>query len=215
MATEGELLIDEDFTKGMENWWSEGNEKVWVEDGHLYQKVDSEEQRSGTVWCSIPHPDDCIIEYGGYVISSSLDVNNLNFFFSYNYSEESSLYETRDERQTGRYKLYHDMPGYIITYLNDADGEGGLHADGTTQARSRFRKNPGFQLLWEQFGFLCRQEEEYQFRIEKRGGDIAFSVNGEQRFLYADPEPLGGGFVGFRSFRSFIRWDYLKLYSIT
>ena len=45
MAAQGELVIDEDFSEGMDNWWSEGNEKVWVENGRLFQKVDSEEQR--------------------------------------------------------------------------------------------------------------------------------------------------------------------------
>ena len=205
--------IDEDFSAGMENWWVEGCEHVWVEDGRLYVRAEGQDQEggSGTIWCKTPHPTDFVLEYDAHVVSSSLQVNNINVFFSFRGPHGTGLYETRAERASGRYKLYHELDGYIITYLNDADAEGGRHPDGSTKARQRLRRDPGFQLLLERFDQHCRAGETYHFKITKRGGHLAFEVNGEPRLEFTDPAPWGGGHLGLRTFRTLLWWDNLKL----
>jgi len=45
--------IEEDFSRGMANWWVEGGERVWVENGRLQMKADPATGTAGnvaTVW---------------------------------------------------------------------------------------------------------------------------------------------------------------------
>lgn len=218
MASEpGRLLIDEGFSHpdSLEHWWVEGCEKVWVEDGRLFVRAEGQDNEggSGTIWCKTPHPSDFTLEYDARVLSSSTHVNNINLFFSFSVPGGQGLYETRASRASGRYKLYHELNGYIITYLNDADAEGGRHPDGSTKARHRLRREPGFELLTERFERHCQAGITYHFRVVKRGGLITFEVDGEKRIEFTDPQPWGGGHLGLRTFRSLLWWDNLKLFA--
>jgi len=79
-------LFFEDFSAGMDNWWAEGGEKVWVQDGRLHVKADPEEGKErivSTVWCKKSFPADIRVEFDAHVIESSTDVNNINFFLCY------------------------------------------------------------------------------------------------------------------------------------
>jgi hypothetical protein len=207
-------VIDESFTSGMENWWSEGGERVWVQDGRLYVKADNPGVPGGTVaavWCKIPHPADFRLELDAHVVSSSIKANNINLFFSYVDPAGTPLFETRDARRSADYKLYHSLNGYIVTFLNDAAAEGGRNPDGSTKARVRIRRNPGFHLLAEKFADRCLQGTTYHLAVEKRGGMIVFLVDGTEVLRAADPQPLGGGLLGLRTFRTYLWWDNVKL----
>ena len=37
-----DILLYEDFSEGMENWWAEGGVRTWVEDGRLHVDADPE-----------------------------------------------------------------------------------------------------------------------------------------------------------------------------
>ena len=43
VAAEDSVVLFEDFSEGMDNWWVEGGERVWVEDGHLRVAADPAE----------------------------------------------------------------------------------------------------------------------------------------------------------------------------
>lgn len=212
----GKLIIDEGFSDGMSNWWSEGVENAWVEDGRLHMKADRPGAKddgggSGTVWCKIPHPADFTLEYEARVIASSVSSNNINIFFCYSDPSGAPLYESRASRATGKYDLYHSLNGYIITFLNDHAAESGRHPDGSTKARIRFRRNPGFNLVQELFAGHCQKDETYRLAIVKRGGEVSFAVNGVERIRATDPNPLGGGLIGLRTFRTYLWWDNIRL----
>jgi len=199
-------VIDEDFSRGMGGWWTEGGERVEVVDGRLDVRADNPQAPGGgvaTVWCRTPHPADFALELDAHVVSSSLDANNINLFLSYADPSGRPLEETREARRNAGYNLYHQLTGYIITFLNDPEGAG--------RARVRIRRNPGFRLLAETFAYHCRKGVTYHLGVVKRGGEIRFSVDGRELLRATDPQPLGGGLLGLRTYRTCLWWDNVRL----
>lgn len=210
-AKAGAIL--EDFSHGLENWWVEGGERVWVEGGRLHMRADNPKIPGGgvaTAWCKKEHPADFSLSLDANVISSAPDVNNINLFFCYTDPSGVALYQTRDARKFAEYEAYHTLRGYIVTFLNGGE-EGGLNADGSYKARIRIRRNPGFVILAETFKKQCRQGVTYRVGIRKQGGAIAFSVDGETLLEATDPQPLGAGLLGLRTYRTYLWWDNIRL----
>ncbi len=198
----------------MADWWVEGGEKTWIEDGRLRMRADNltiEGGGAATAWWKVPHPADFDLTLEAQVISSAMEANNINFFFCYSDPAGRPLYETRDSRRNADYNLYHPLQGYIVTFLNSADGEGGRHPDGSTKARVRIRRNPGFKLLNETFVKQCRAGITYHLLLAKRAGHIRFAVDGETLLEADDPEPWKGGLLGLRTFRTDLWWDNIQI----
>jgi hypothetical protein len=213
-APTGRVIVDEDFAAEMKNWWSEGGERVWVEDGRLHVKADNPKIPGGavsTVWLRTPVTGDFRLETEAHVVSSTIAANNINLFFCYSDPSGKPLEETRESRRNAEYNLYHKLNGYIVTFLNDFEGEGGRHPDGSTKARYRIRRNPGFNLLSEKFADHCREGVTYRIGIVKSGGDIRLSIDGADVLSARDPDPLPGGLIGLRTFRTHLWWDNLRV----
>ena len=217
MSAEGKVVLFEDFSDGMSNWWVEGGEKVWVQDGKLYVKADPPQKGPGyvaTVWCRTPTPANVRVEFDACVVGSSVDVNNINFFMCYSDSSGKPLFETRESRRTADYKLYHSLNGHIFTFLKAPEKSGQVYADGTRKGRMRMRRCPGFQLMTECFDYRCDAGATYHVTITKRGGDITFGVDGRVFLRAHDPNPLPGGLIGLRTFRTELWWDNIKVTSL-
>jgi hypothetical protein len=208
------VLVDEDFSRGMPGWWSEGGERVWVEDGRLHVRADNPKVPGGavaTVWLRTAVRGDFRLAVDAHVVSSSIQANNINLFFCYSDPSGKPLEDTRETRRHAEYNLYHALNGYIVTFLNDAAGEGGRYADGSTKARYRIRRNPGFRLLSEKFADRCREGVTYRLGVRKRSGDIDLSIDGRGVLAAHDPEPLEAGLIGLRTYRTYLWWDNLKV----
>jgi hypothetical protein len=211
-----EKLIFQDNFQNMDQWWSEGGEKVWVQDQELHVKADPEKdegRRFATVWLKQPLPSNIRLEVDSKVLHSYPDSNNFNFFISYNDPTGKSLYDTRDERVNAEYKLYHPLNGYIVTFLKDPTCPE-RNEDGTLKARIRFRRCPGFELLTEKFDYQAEQQVNYHFDITKRKGNLILKVDGKQLHEAADSSPLEGGYFGFRTWRTYLTYKNLKIYEI-
>ena len=199
--------IHEDFSRGMRDWWSEGGERVWVEDGRLHVSADNPKIPGGgvaTVWRRTRHPGDFQMELDAHVVSSAPEANNINLFFSYSDPSGAPLEDTRAGRARAEYSLYHKLNGYIITFLNDTDTASG-------KARIRIRRNPGFRLLAETYGYHCRRGRTYHLKVTKRGGEIRFAVDGQELLKAVDPEPLACGYFGLRTYRTHLWWDNIRV----
>ncbi|NOZ21699.1 MAG: DUF1961 family protein [Planctomycetes bacterium] len=213
----GKLLFHDDFSQGMDNWWVEGGEKVWIEDNHLHMKADGpkETRKDGgnvcTVWCKKQFPGDIVVEFDAHVIESRIDANNINFFMCYSDPSGAPLYDTRESRADAGYKKYHNLTGHIFTFLNDFKKEGGAYPDGTTKARFRMRRCPGFKLMTEAFGYHCRKGRTYHITITKKGGDITYAVDGKVYMKGHDDNPLTGGLIGLRTYQTYLWWDNIKV----
>lgn len=212
------LVFEENFSKDLEDWWVEGDLKVWVNDNKIFVESDKPGQNSGasgTVWCKKKNPKNFMVTYKACVLQSSLGANNINLFFCYNHPSDNDLFETKEERATGAYALYHDLNGYIITYLNDYSADAGCYEDGSTKARIRMRRCPGFQLVNEDYTYHCHQNRVYDFKLIKHNNKISFFVDGEVRLEWNDTnEPWGEGSIGLRTFQSNLYWEDIKIFEI-
>lgn len=216
--TEKNVLFFDDFSEGMENWWSEGGVKVWVEDERLH--VDAEpggtrrQKRPGlcaTVWCKQRFDGDVKIECDAHVLRSDIDVNNINFFVHFSDPTGVSLYDTRHLRPQAGYRQYHRMSGNIVTFLSDVSERSMRIIAADRPARVRIRHCPGFELLAEKFTHHCRKHRTYHVTIAKRGGHISFSVDGKTLLETEDASPPAGGLLGLRTFRTYLWWDNVKV----
>ncbi|MGC9318080.1 MAG: DUF1961 family protein [Armatimonadota bacterium] len=217
MLPECDAIFAEDFEDGMDGWWVEGGERVWVEDGRLHVRADPPEGSDApyvaTVWHERPFEGDLKIEYDAHVISSSAGVNNINFFFYYSYPGDRTLFDTREERADADYAKYHELPGYIVTFLKDTREESlALPAD-EQPARVRIRRCPGFHLLDETYQYHCRTGRTYHCQIVKRGDQVTFSVDGNALLTATDDlgEPHTRGLIGLRTFRTNLWWDNIRI----
>ena len=207
-------IIDEDFSQGMDDWWVEGGEEAVVESGRLVVRADKPDLPGGrvcTVWCRTPHPADFELQLDAHVLKSSLDANNINLFLGFSDPSGRPLLETRDQRSSASYSLYHRLNGNIVTFLNDQGGEGGLRDDGSTKARVRIRHCPGFELLYETYRGHCRQGVTYHLMVVRQGGTVAFSVDGTEFLRATDAAPPGPGLFGLRTFATELWWDNVRL----
>lgn len=213
-----QVLFSDDFSQGMDNWWTEGGVKVWIEDGRLH--VDAEpggertERRPGhtaTVWCKQPFEGDIKIELEAHVLRSDIEVNNVNFFIHFSDPEGTPLYETRDQREDAGYAKYHVLSGNIITYLSDVRPESMQKPPQQRPARVRIRHCPGFELLEETYAYHCTRGRTYQIEIVREGGRIGFSVDGQLLLETRDPQAPEGGLFGLRTFRTYLWYDNIRI----
>ena len=202
------------FSSPLTDWWTEGGERIAVEKGRLRMMADNPGIKGGgaaTAWWKVPHPADFELTLDAQVLSSSIGANNINLFFCYADPSGKPLIDTRESRRSADYNLYHGLNGYIVTFLNDTAGEGGRNPDGSTKARVRLRRNPGFQLLKETFARQCRPGVTYRLALSKHGERIRFAVDGETLLEVVDPMPWQGGLLALRTYRTDLWWDNIIL----
>jgi hypothetical protein len=206
-----------DHFDSFDNYWVEGGEAAWVADNRLYQKANPDEGTVegsvSTIWCRTPFPADVEIRMKARVVASEVEANNINLFLSYAVREGATLEETRDERADGDYAHYHGLDGYIFTFLRDWQFTGETEG-ADLPARFRIRRCPGFQLLAEKHEGFCEQRKVYDLRIRKQGGELSIGVDGQVILEAIDPSPLGGGFFGFRTFRTELWWSELEVWAL-
>jgi hypothetical protein len=217
----GNVLMFEDFSgcedgsTSPEDWWVEGGEKVWIEEGHIRVKANpagkGQPGNVATVWHKQVFPGDIQVDFDAHVIDSTIDANNINFFLLYTDPGGQPLYETRASRESSAYNLYHVLNGYIFTFLNDFHGEADPYDDGSTKGRMRMRRCPGFELMTETYAYHCRKGVTYHVTITKRGGDIAFAVDGKVYLEEHDADPWTEGLIGLRTFQTDLWWDNIKV----
>ncbi len=200
------VLYQEDFDDYEEgtrpaDWWVEGGESVEVQDGRLLIKSDPAQERApgyvATVWNREGFSGDLRIEFDAQVVASSMDVNNINFFLNYSHpSPDSTLYETRQSRADASYAYYHELNGYIFTFVKSGQRE-------ENQARFRMRRCPGFELIDENHAFNSEQGRTYHITILKEGNRLTYIVDGTA-FLQSKDEKYNWteGLAGIRTFHT-------------
>lgn len=214
-ARRGKILFHEDFEtcdegSGLpDGWWSEGSTLVSIDHGRLrvnanFEK-DSGNRDAATIWLNRKFGGDLKVEFDAHVLASNEEKNNINFFFLFSDPSGKDLIESRGGRSDGQYQKYHELKGYVFTFL--ANGNPG-------EARFRLRDDPGFHLLLEKNAYECRQGKTYHITIMKRGSRITCAVDGEVYLDFVDdkgnPEHKSG-LIGLRTWHTEIWWDNLKV----
>jgi len=212
---EGQMLIDERFDDGFNNWWVEGAKRVWVEDERLHVDADAPPGEDGcvaTVWHRTPVGGNLKIEFDAHCVSSSIGANNINFFLLYSDPSGKPLEDTRDDRDDAGYAKYHDLNGYIFTFLRDRRFEDGKTPSGKAKARFRMRKCPGFNLIDESFDESgCETGITYHVTITLKDGVLKYFVDGKQFMKATDETPWREGLIGLRTFCTYLWWDNIKV----
>ncbi len=190
------------------DWWVEGGESVKVIDGRLHVAADPPEHRGpgyvATIWHRTPIAGDVRITFKAQVLRSSRQANNINFFLFYTHPDRTPLEVSRNERADGHYAHYHELNGYIFTFIN-----AGMVDPADQRARMRLRRNPGFELLDEAFDYHCQVGRTYTFEITRRAGRLTFAVDGNTFLEAHDAAPWQSGHIGLRTFHTDLWWDDL------
>jgi len=206
-TSHGQVVLEERFSYpdgGLPSaWWYEGN-AAEIKDGHLFVDADTDSFRVSTIWLDKQLSGNVMIEFDVQVVSSSDTANNINCFLFYSDPEGKPLRESREQRRNATYNHYHKLNGYIFTQLANGNPSNG---------RFRFRDNPGFKLLEEQFGFECKKGKTYRVRIKKTDNRFQYWVNGEK---LCDTKHEAGpvheqGHFGFRTWHTALWWDNLVI----
>lgn len=214
-ATTEKVLFEEDFNSYADSsnlpagWWSEGSKAVRIEKGRLRADANlddnGEDYGTSTVWLDKMFSGDIRVEFDAHVVASEGDKNNINFFLLFSDPSGASLRQTRDGRADGQYGKYHKLNGYVITFLANGNPD---------KARFRFRDDPGFNLLQEEYTYECRQDKTYHIVITKKGNRITYAVDGivclDKIDDAANPEHKSG-ILGFRTWHTDLWWDNIKV----
>jgi hypothetical protein len=189
-------------------WWVEGGQSVYVENGRLLVNADPKAGNGpghvATVWLKKEFSGNIQIDFDAHVVSSSSDVNNINFFLYFTHPGNETLYGTRNLRSNGSYRSYFDLNGYIFTYLKDDPKK--------DVARFRLRRCPGFELMTEKFAYHNRQGETYHLTITKRGKKLTFAVDGKVYLRATDDKyNWSKGYIVFRTYQTDLWFDNVQV----
>lgn len=196
----------------------EGSADIYFENGKMRMKnALSPElgQKSNFVfWCDRDFPEDIIIEWKFRPIE---EPGLAIMFFAAKGCGGEDLFDPSLAPRDGRYELYHsgDINAYHISYFRRKwEEERGFHT-------CNLRKSKGFYLVAQGADPIpdCADAfEEYDMRIIKKKGKIAFVINDLPVFSWFDDGKeygavLGGGKIGFRQMAPMTGeyWD-LKVY---
>ena len=214
-ATTEKILFDENFdiygnhSTLPDDWWHEGSNAVRIEDGHLRADANldnnGEDHDASTIWLNKTFTGDLRVEFDAHILASEEEKNNINFFFLFSDPSGAPISQSKGERADGKYGKYHKLNGYVFTFLANGNPD---------KARFRFRDDPGFNLLKENFAYECKQHKTYHIAITKKDSRITYAVDGtvylDMIDDVANPEHTSG-IIGFRTWHTDLWWDNLKV----
>ena len=190
-------------------FWHEGSNAIRIENGHLRADANldnnGEDYDASTIWLNRTFTGGLRVEFDAHVLASEGDKNNINFFLLFSDPSGAALSQTKNKRVDGKYGKYHQLNGYVFTFLANGNPD---------KARFRFRDDPGFNLLRENFAYECKQNKTYHITITKQGNRITYAVDGtvylDTTDDIANPEHTSG-IIGFRTWHTDLWWDNLKV----
>lgn len=189
---EVELLYEEDFNGVGNRWRFDGRGRAWLENGRLQMDADGFEC---TAWFSEEMEGDLIILYEAQILDP-VEMNNINLFFMATGPDGGDIL---DVPLTGSYPEYHKLPNYIWTF---------------TAAHTRLRRNPGFEIVSEDTETVPVPHKAHAFALTIREGKIRCYIDGQLIHAYDDPHAHRKGKLAFRTFRTRLWWDNLRIYRL-
>jgi hypothetical protein len=188
----------------LEGWVAEGPVGIEHRDGGLVLLSTADEaalDAAGrgdhahfTFWCPDVFPADVEIAWDFRPLAGE---GLAMLFFAATGARGEDLFDPSLAPRTGYYPQYHsgDVATLHVSYLR---------RKWPTERRFRtcnLRKSPGFRLVAQGADPLPGPGDadgHYRVRVTKRGHEVAFAIDDLTLFTFHDPEPLGGGRIGFR-----------------
>jgi Domain of unknown function (DUF6250) len=173
-------------------WLVEGGAELSVRDGRL-----SVVTLQATLWLRQPLPTDVAIELkAGVDAPAENNAANLNLIV---HARERDGTPYRFGR-SAQYEQYHVIPNYIATLTG-----------GFREGWSRLRRNPGFTILSEEVSTRSEVGRSYRIRLLVAGGRIRYWLDGKLIHDAVDPQPLPGGHLALRTWRSRVWWSDIRV----
>jgi hypothetical protein len=207
-------LIYENAFSDLDGLWYEGSPDMSVENNQLLLKTTFDRTPDCrfvmTAFIKKIFKGDLLVSFDAQDIDDQPH-RNFNFFLHTTNRDGRDVYETRNERN-GDYPNYHTMNNYLFTALNSDK----TNPDGSTQFRFRMRRDPGFGLMNEAFGYRCEAQRWYGFKYLLSNGTVSMTIDDlpEQTYCWRDPEPLCCGYLGFRTYMSHLAIRKLKVFRV-
>ena len=201
-----ELLFEDSFERGLENWIVEkeaiGISEVYARDGKMIIDVGG----GATVWFkkSIANKN-VLIQYNRKVIMNNGEndrLSDLNQFWMANDPEDQNLFS-----RSGTFAEYDSLQMYYA-------GIGG-----NRNTTTRFRKylgNGDRKLIYDltEKEYLLEPNKTYFIQILVLEGTTKLFIDGEELFSFKDNEPLKNGYFGFRTVQSHQEIEDFKIFSL-
>ncbi len=225
----GKTVFEEDFDRAEgARYWVEGNsEQVWVENGRLVLDGNVAGSLVVTAFIDREFEGDLCFSYEAEVLASDTakgypeprDVNNLNAFIHYSDPEGRPLKETRGERADGGYRHYHELNGYIVTFLNGHMAKTREEPETVMErntGRIRMRENPGFVLRKEAFQEQSVAGRRYLLQFIYYQGELLFFIDGEYQlgFRASEDRRFDKGHFAFRTYATKMAVDNFEVREI-
>jgi hypothetical protein len=185
-------LHEEDFEGPLSRWRFDGRGRVWAEDGRLQMDAGRFES---TAWFTEEMEGDLAITWEAHILSPAGD-RNVNLFFLATASDGGDVLTVPF---AGQYSEYHKFPNYIWTL---------------TSTHTRLRRNPGFQILSEDTATVTESNMTYRLALTVERGRIRCYIGDRLIHDVTDPDAHRRGKLAFRTFRTRLWWDNLRVYRI-
>jgi hypothetical protein len=226
----GEPIYRENFEQE-QGYWVEGNPAhAHLQDGRLILDGNVPGEPVVTVFIDREFSGNLYFEYEAEILASDTapgfpppaDVNNLNTFLYYSHPS-ADLKQTAPERADGAYRHYHDLNGYIVTFLNGhiaqlrekLQGQGEVTVSPKT-GRVRMRENPGFVLKAEEFRERSEIGRRYKLQFAYLDGELFFFIDDQLQLSFAaSPDRrFGRGYFAFRTFATRMAVDSFEVRNV-
>ena len=205
-----ELIFEENFDKGLDNWVVEQMPKGSVENHK--SKLEINDVSGCTVWLDHKFEGSIVIEYDVVIIQNggaNDRVSDLNCFWMASDPKNPTNLFADSEKRGGKFSNYDALQLYYM-------GVGG-NDNGTTRFR-RYVGNGQRPLLPEHHlsdaKFMLQPNKTYHIKIIAHNGIIQYYRDNELFVDFVDTKPYTSGYFGLRTVNNHMTVDTFKVYRI-
>ncbi|MBP0904005.1 DUF6250 domain-containing protein [Mariniflexile gromovii] len=205
-----ELIFQENFDNGLENWIVEQMPKGTVEVKN--SKLEIDDVAGCTVWLNKKFEGPIMIEYDVFMIKNGGPndrVSDLNCFWMATDPENPNNLFANSEKRGGKFSNYDSLKLYYM-------GVGG-NDNGTTRFR-RYVGNGERPLLPQHdltdSQYMLEPNKTYHIKIIANNGTIHYFRDNQLLAELEDANPYTSGYFGFRTVKNHMTADNFKVYKL-
>ena len=174
-------------------YWMVESESPDYHVSFIYGAVELLAPKGLTMWYRKPLKGDGVIEYDARVMQEREGdrLSDLNCFWMATDPAAEDIFARSAERN-GIFANCATLQLYYVGY-------GGNHNTTTRFRRYNGMPNPALLQEYTDPEHLLQPNHWYHIRLACEDGRVSYTIDGETLFDYTDPEPMQGGWFGFRT----------------
>jgi hypothetical protein len=167
-----------------------GDNDVTVTGGKLkLTDLDNDGGRRITLWYKKKLPKNYLVRYQVTAKKGTTDAALIHW------SHMSLNGKSPIGKFDGTYKPYKGIDGYFATF---------------TPTHGRLRKNPGFNLIWENTSLNTGNKKSYEVVFAVNDGKVRQYIDGKLQHRANDPKPIDAGWFALRTLNTVGKWDNIE-----